>query len=102
MSRLVVNLAPADIRKEGPIFDLPIAVGLLLAEQAIQGIKHKRLLFAGELALDGRVRSVNGVINLAILAAKLKMDGVVVPVDNACEAAAVKGINVYAADTLAS
>lgn len=102
MARLLVNLAPADIRKEGPIFDLPIAVGLLLAERVIQTQRHKRLLFAGELALDGRVRPVNGVINLAILARKLEMDGVVVPVDNAEEAAAVEGVEVYPADTLAS
>lgn len=102
MSRLLVNLAPADIRKEGPIFDLPIAVGLLLAEQVIQTQRHKRLLFAGELALDGRVRPVKGVINLAILARELEMEGIVVPVDNAQEAAAVEGIEVYPADALAS
>lgn len=102
LSRLLVNLAPADIRKEGPIFDLPIAVGLLLAEQVIQSVKHKRLLFAGELALDGRLRPINGAINLAILASHLKMDGIVVPLENASEAAAVGGIAVYPADTLAS
>ncbi|MFW6060077.1 MAG: YifB family Mg chelatase-like AAA ATPase [Phycisphaeraceae bacterium] len=102
MSRLLVNLAPADIRKEGPIFDLPIAVGLLLAGQVIQTQRHKRLLFAGELALDGRVRPINGVINLAILARQLGMEGVIVPVDNAEEAAAVEGVEVYPADTLAS
>ena len=101
-SRMLINLAPADIRKEGPIFDLPIAVGLLLAEQAIQSQRHKRLLFAGELALDGRVRPVNGAINLAILAKRLGAEGVVVPVDNANEAAAAGGINVYPADSLAS
>ena len=56
LTRLLVNLAPADIRKEGPSFDLPIAVGLLLARQAIRTQRHKRLLFAGELALDGRIR----------------------------------------------
>ena len=102
LSRMLVNLAPADIRKEGPIFDLPIAVGLLLAEQVIQGQDHKQLLFAGELALDGRLRPVNGVINLAILARSMGMRGVVVPVDNASEAAAVGDIEVYPADTLAS
>ncbi len=102
MSRLLVNLAPADIRKEGPIFDLPIAVGLLLAGQVVQTQKHKRLLFAGELALDGRVRAVSGVINLAILCKKLGLDGVVVPVENANEAAAVDGVEVYPADTLSS
>lgn len=102
MSRLLVNLAPADIRKEGPIFDLPIALGLLLAEHVVQRQKHKRLLFAGELALDGRVRPVSGVINLAILCKKLGLHGVVVPVENASEASAVGGIEVYPADTLAS
>ena len=102
MSRLLVNLAPADIRKEGPIFDLPIAIGLLLATNVIQSQTHKRLLFAGELALDGRLRPINGVINLALLAKQLKLDGVVVPMDNASEAAAVGDINVYPADSLSS
>jgi len=101
-SRMLVNLAPADIRKEGPIFDLPIAVGLLLAEQVIQTQNHKRLLFAGELALDGRLRPINGAINLAILARKLQFDGIVVPIANANEAAAAGGINVYPADSLAT
>ncbi|MCE9592113.1 MAG: YifB family Mg chelatase-like AAA ATPase [Planctomycetes bacterium] len=102
MSRLLVNLAPADIRKEGPIFDLPIAVGLLIAEKAVLTARHKRLLFAGELALDGRLRPVNGIINLALLAKKLGVEGVVVPVENAAEAAAVDGIHVYPADSLSS
>lgn len=102
ISRLLVNLAPADIPKQGPLFDLPIAVGLLLAERVIGTQKHKRLLFAGELALDGRLRPINGAINLAILARALKMDGVVVPLENASEAAAAGDIAVYPADTLAS
>lgn len=102
MSRLLVNLAPADIRKEGPIFDLPIAVGLLLAERQVTTSRHKRLLFAGELALDGRLRPVNGVINLALLAKKLGAEGVIVPAENAPEAAAVDGVHVYAADTLSA
>lgn len=101
MSRLLVNLAPADIRKEGPSFDLPIAVGLMLSEQVIQTNAHQRLLFAGELALDGRLRPINGVINLAILAKQMKMDGVVVPSENADEASAVHGIQVYPVRSLA-
>lgn len=101
MSRLLVNLAPAEMKKEGPIFDLPIAVGLLLAEQAIQTDRHRRLLFAGELALDGRLRKVRGVINLALLCKREGLDGVVVPVENAEEAAAV-GVPVYPADSLAT
>lgn len=102
MSRMLVNLAPADIRKEGPSFDLPIAVGLLLAQQVIANQFHKQFLFAGELALDGRLRPVNGVINLAILAKSLGVRGVIVPMDNAPEAAVVGGIEVYPADTLAT
>ncbi|MBI1338137.1 MAG: YifB family Mg chelatase-like AAA ATPase [Phycisphaera sp.] len=102
MSRLLINLAPADIRKEGPSFDLPIAVGLLLAGQVIRSQRHKRLLFAGELALDGRLRPIHGAINLAILARKLELDGIIVPTENASEAAAVNAVSVYPADTLAS
>lgn len=102
LARLLINLAPADIRKEGPVYDLPIAVGLLLAAQVIQTQRHRRLLFAGELALDGRLRPINGAINLSILAQRLKMDGIVVPTANADEAAAAGGVPVYPADSLAS
>ncbi|MCC5830308.1 MAG: YifB family Mg chelatase-like AAA ATPase [Phycisphaeraceae bacterium] len=101
-ARLLVNLAPADIRKEGPIYDLPIAIGLLLASSTIQQPNHRRLLFAGELSLDGRVRPIRGAINLAILARRLGMDGVVVPTENAEEAAAVGDLAVYPADSLTS
>jgi len=100
MTRLLINLAPADIRKEGPNFDLPITVGLLLAEQVIQSQKHRRLFFAGELSLDGRLCLINGVINLAILAKSCRAEGIVVPESNASEAAAVGGIDVIPAATL--
>jgi len=102
MARLLVNLAPADVRKEGNVYDLPIAVGLLLTQQVVQTQRHKRFLFAGELALDGRLRPISGVVNLALLAKKLGLDGVVVPLANAAEATAVGGIQVYGMDTLAS
>ena len=102
MARLLVNLAPADTPKSGPVYDLPIAVGLLLAAQVVQTDRHKRLLFAGELALDGRLRPISGVINLALLAKRLGIPGVVVPTDNADEAAAVDGVEVYPADALSS
>ena len=186
MGRVLVNLAPADVRKEGPVYDLPIAVGLLIASGAIEPIHRpagrggaggrraaggrkpapkeaialggagpagseasqdaaaalaeaikaqgegglsaagdearrtgvdaaaagaaslgrdapdpRRLLLAGELALDGRVRPVKGVIAMAALAAQLGMDGVVVPAANANEAAVVQEIAVYPAETLA-
>jgi len=102
LARTVINLAPADKRKEGPVYDLPIAVGILLSENVINTDRHKRLMFAGELALDGRVRPIAGIINLALLCKELGFEGVVVPVDNAHEAAAVDGIEVYPADSLAS
>ncbi|QDU71689.1 YifB family Mg chelatase-like AAA ATPase [Mucisphaera calidilacus] len=102
MARLLVNLAPADIRKEGPAYDLPIALGLLLAGGVIQTDRHRRLMVAGELALDGRVRRVSGAINLAILAERLGMEGVIVPAENAREAAAAGGVPVYPADSLGS
>jgi magnesium chelatase family protein len=100
-NRLLVNLAPADLRKEGPVYDLPIAIGLLLANQTIETRHHRKLMFAGELALDGRIRPVRGVISMAMLARRLGMEGIVVPIDNASEAAAVGGLRVYPAGTLA-
>ncbi|MEQ9461990.1 MAG: YifB family Mg chelatase-like AAA ATPase [Phycisphaeraceae bacterium] len=102
VARLLVNLAPAHIRKEGPAYDLPMALGLLLAGGVITGRKHRSLMVAGELALDGRVRRISGAINLAILAEKLGMQGVIVPAENAREAAAAGGVPVYPADSLAS
>lgn len=102
MSRLLINLAPADVAKSGPVYDLPIAVGMMITGQSITTQKHRRLLFAGELALDGRLRPISGVINLAILCKKMGMQGVVVPIDNADEARAVDGIEVYPADSLSS
>jgi len=104
MSRLLVNLAPAELKKEGPVYDLPIAVGLLLAGQSVEGERHRRLMFAGELALDGRLRPVKGAISLARLAAREGAAGLVVPLENAKEAAAAAddGLAVYPADSLAS
>jgi magnesium chelatase family protein len=102
LSRLLVNLAPADLPKVGPLYDLPIALGLLLANQTIGTQLHKRLLFAGELALDGRLRPIRGAISMAMLARRLKYDGVVVPTDNASEAAAAGEVAVYPADSLAT
>ncbi len=101
-TRLLVSLAPGDLPKSGPMFDLPIAIGLLLAEQVVRADQHRRLMFAGELALDGRLRPVSGVINMALLCRELGFEGVVVPCENADEATAVDGITVYPADALCS
>ncbi|MGP1346537.1 MAG: YifB family Mg chelatase-like AAA ATPase [Phycisphaerales bacterium] len=122
--RLLVNLAPADIRKEGPLYDLPIALGMLIAFGIVRppaahtpspGKDHaatpdaaptdaldpRRYLIAGELALDGRVRPIRGAIAMAALARQHGLAGVVVPADNAEEASVVDGIEVIPINTLA-
>ena len=147
LSRLLVNLAPADVKKEGPVYDLPIAVGLLMADGVIEPssrrgagrpepvraselpagveptdldaqlatleeepreaeagwdpIDARAYLFAGELALDGRVRPVRGALAMALLARDRGMRGVVVPAANATEAAVVEGIEVLGVETIA-
>jgi magnesium chelatase family protein len=126
--RALINLAPADTRKEGVIYDLPIAVGLLItqgiipvyrpagadrnpaspaqhqlvpAQPATGPLDLRRYLIAGELALDGRVRPIKGVIAMAALALASNLQGVIVPADNAAEAAVVPGIEVLGVRTLA-
>jgi len=147
---VLINLAPADVRKEGPVYDLPMAVGLLVADGAIPHVSQRRAvkelvgveavgagvgtrvageyltngfhasddgddesavatgpldprqyLFAGELALDGRVRPIRGAIALAAMAKQRGMRGVVLPAENAAEGAVVGGIEVYGVSTLA-
>ena len=98
--RVLVNLAPADVRKEGPSLDLPIAIGLLRGTHGISGKKHDDYLIAGELALDGRVRKIKGALSLAMLARDKKFRGVIVPAENAREAAVVEGVEVIAVETL--
>lgn len=104
-TRVTVNLAPANLRKEGPVYDLPIALAILEADGTIgspeDGAPRVRdYLVAGELALDGRVRPVRGGISLALLARKLGRRGVIVPRENAEEAAAVGGIDVLGVSTV--
>lgn len=139
LGTLLVNLAPAETKKEGPLYDLPIAVGLMVAsgvagqargkagssrlsvhnaraadglaqsaeggvcvaEPPSMGIDHRRYLFAGELALDGRVRPIRGALAMAALARARGLGGVVVPAENAAEAAVVDGIDVLPVHTLA-
>src|SRR5580765_3402372 len=88
----LINLAPADVKKEGPALDLPIAIGVLRGTQFIQSEVHKDFLIAGELALDGRVRKIKGALSLALLAKRKKMRGVIIPQENAMEAAVVDGV----------
>ncbi|NEQ31645.1 MAG: YifB family Mg chelatase-like AAA ATPase [Leptolyngbya sp. SIO4C5] len=95
MRRIVINLAPADLRKEGPSFDLPISMGILAASEQINADLLGDHLFLGEVSLDGSLRPVTGVLPIAAAAAKLGMTGLIVPADNAKEAAVVPGLKVY-------
>ena len=108
IAKWLINLAPADVRKEGPVYDLPIAVAILITQGVIapspppgsDAPDHRAFLIAGELALDGRVRPIKGVIALAALAKSKGARGVIVPAENAAEAAIVEGIDVFGVRTL--
>src|SRR5271154_1407691 len=98
--RVTVILAPADIRKEGSSFDLPMALSILGCEGAFFGKRLDQYVFLGELSLDGQVRSVRGSLSAALAAREHKIKAVVVPEANAREAAVVEGIDVFAVRTL--
>jgi magnesium chelatase family protein len=99
-SHVTVNLAPADIKKEGTGFDLPIAVGILAAEELIEERALQNCLFIGELSLDGSVKGVNGVLPVVFKAKETGIQAVFVPEENAAEAAMVSGVNTFAVKTL--
>jgi magnesium chelatase family protein len=95
MRKIVINLTPADLRKEGPSFDLPISVGIMAASEQVSAQMLGDYLFLGEVSLDGSLRPVAGVLPIAAAAQKLGISGLVVPADNAREAAVVQGLEVY-------
>ncbi len=99
--RLTVNLAPADLRKEGPMFDLPIAVGLLAASGQVAPDALEGSLFVGELSLDGAVRHVNGVLSVALAAKAAGLHTVYVPQADAAEAALIPDLTVIPVESLA-
>lgn len=101
-SRITVNLAPADIRKEGPAFDLPIALALLAAQRYLPARALEAVLSFGELALDGTVRPVRGAISIGLLASRRDIATVLAPPANAREVAAVDGLVVLAPPDLAA
>lgn len=100
-TRTTINLAPGDLRKEGPMYDLPIAVGLLASTGRIAVDRLGDYVIAGELSLSGEIRPIYGGVSLALLARRLKLRGVILPKDSAYEAALVEGVEVIAASTLA-
>ena len=99
--RVTVNLAPADVKKEGAAFDLPVALALLAADPDAAFSPDKTLLVAGELSLDGRVRPIKGALVLAAKARELGLAGVILPAENCAEASLVRGIDIYKASSLA-
>ena len=99
--RVTVNLAPADLPKASPIYDLPIAVGFLLATKQLQ-FDFTGKMIVGELSLDGRVRPIQGTLPIALLAKEKGFRELYVPAENASEASVVKGINIIPVDTLYS
>src|SRR6266705_3378422 len=92
--RTTINLAPADVKKEGPSFDLPIAIGMLAASEQLETDQLDNFVMVGELALNGAVRPVKGILPIALRARAEKKVGIFVPADNAPEAAVVSGLQV--------
>ncbi len=93
--RITINLAPADVKKEGSAFDLPIAVGILGANAEIRREDLSDTLLVGELALDGRIRAIRGALPIAVAARRNNFKRLLLPVENASEAAVVNGLDVY-------
>jgi magnesium chelatase family protein len=99
--RVVVNLAPADLRKEGPGFDLPVALGLLVASGQVPEAAGEGVWSAGELGLDGSLRPIRGMLSIALQARASRARALLVPAANGAEAALVAGLEVWPADSLA-
>ncbi|MDQ2731881.1 MAG: YifB family Mg chelatase-like AAA ATPase, partial [Armatimonadota bacterium] len=99
-TKITVNLAPADIKKEGPIFDLPVAIGILVASGQVPREHIHNYLIIGELSLDGHLRPVSGVLPIAITARKEKRTALICPAENAREAAVVGDLDVFPAESL--
>ena len=98
--RILVNLAPANTKKEGSLFDLPIAIGILIATEVIENINISNYVFIGELSLNGKLNKVKGILPMCIEASRLGIKNVILPEENAKEAAIVKDINVIPAKNL--
>ena len=98
--RILVNLAPANTKKEGSLFDLPIAIGILIATEAIENSNVSNFIFIGELSLNGKLNKVKGILPMCIEASRLGIKNVILPEENAKEAAIVKDINVIPAKNL--
>ena len=98
--KVVINLAPADTKKEGAYFDLPIAIGILIDLEYIRCAEIDEYVFIGELSLDGKLNKINGILPMCIEAYNLGVKKVIVPYDNRMEAGVVEGLEVYSAKDL--
>ena len=94
-SQIVINMAPADIRKEGSSYDLPLAIGILAAAKIVSEEKLSRYLIIGEISLDGSLQPIKGALSIAISAREQGFEGFILPRQNAREAAVVNHLNVY-------
>ena len=100
VKKITVNLAPADVKKEGSGFDLPMAVGVLAAEGIIKAETLRDFLMIGELSLDGSIKGIKGALSMAVAARGARVKGMLVPASNATEAAVVSGVDVFPMETL--
>ena len=98
--KITVNLAPADVKKEGASFDLPISIGILAATGVIRRDKLARYILLGELSLDGGVKPVRGCLSVAVLARAAGLAGIIIPVENMCEGGVVEGVEVIGVSEL--
>lgn len=93
--KIVINMAPADVRKEGSAYDLPIAIGVLAGSEQISSLMLEDFIMMGELSLDGNVKPIKGALPIAIEARNAGFKGIILPIENAREAAVVEGLEVY-------
>ncbi|MEG2338967.1 MAG: YifB family Mg chelatase-like AAA ATPase, partial [Clostridium sp.] len=100
LGHITINLAPADLRKEGSLFDLPIAIGILIASDQIKVENYEKLLFVGELSLSGGIKGVKGVLALGIEARAKGIKELIIPVDNLRESTLLKDVNLFPFDEL--
>lgn len=98
--KIIVNLAPADIKKEGSFFDLPIAIGILTCLGEVENKQKEKIAFIGELSLDGKLNKVDGILPMCIEAKKLGIEKIVLPIQNAKEASVVEGLKILGAESL--
>lgn len=98
--QIIINMAPADVRKEGASYDLPLAIGILAASGSVQTDSLSRYMIMGELSLDGSLQPIRGVLSIAMLAKDSGFDGLILPQANAQEAAVVEGLNVYGVENI--